>query len=114
MSDLGQRIYCRVIGSNVYGADTAYTNVVGPVGAGEIPVIISGSEPAIDDITPEVGETLTCTTAEADWDGHVPMTFSYQWCQAVVDEDDEVVTDENGDPVGTPIEDADSSTYEVT
>ena len=31
MTDLGERIFCRVIGSNVYGADTAYTNVVGPV-----------------------------------------------------------------------------------
>ena len=42
VTDLGEKIFCRVIGSNVYGADTAYTNVVGPVA----PVRMRRSMPA--------------------------------------------------------------------
>ena len=78
MTDLGQKIFCRVIGSNVYGADTAYSNVVGPVNVG------AGTPLApVNFVAPEVtgsgveGTDLIC--ADGLWIGTEPITYEYQW-----------------------------------
>ena len=86
MTDLGERIFCRVIGSNVYGADTAYSNVVGPVTAGPIgslPVNAGGIDAPDVTGTPTEGEELYCDYGV--WSGDLPMSFAYQWFQHVAD-----------------------------
>lgn len=100
MSDLGQKIFCRVIGSNVYGADTAYTNVVGPVTPLHAPYNAGGVDAPDVTGTPTVGEVLHCDYGV--WSGDPPITYAYQWFQEGVDEpppEGDVLTDEFGDPL---------------
>ena len=79
VTDLGQKIFCRVIGSNVYGADTAYTNVVGPVTSLHAPYNAGGIDAPDVTGTPTEGETLHCDYGV--WSGDRRSTIRYQWYQ---------------------------------
>ena len=79
MSDLGQKIFCRVIGSNVYGADTAYTNVVGPVTGLLAPANAGGADAPDVTGTATEGEELHCD--HGFWTGTEPITYDYAWFQ---------------------------------
>lgn len=82
VTDLGERIFCRVIGSNVYGADTAYTSVVGPVLDAEglgAPVNAGGVDAPDVTGSPNVSEELHCDPGF--WIGSAPITYFYQWYQ---------------------------------
>ena len=82
MTDLGEKIFCRVIGSNVYGADTAYSNVVGPVTSGVIgdPPVNAGGIDAPDVTgTTAADQVLHCDRGV--WSGTAPISYAYQWYQ---------------------------------
>ena len=78
MTDLGQKIFCRVIGSNVYGADTAYSNVVGPVGVGAGTPLAPVNFDA-PDVTGSGVEGTDLICADGLWIGTAPITYEYQW-----------------------------------
>ena len=102
--DVGALIFCRVTATNAGGNAMAQSNTVGPIaaaGAGTVP--INTTAPAIDDITPEVDETLTCSTGI--WT-NTPTGYAFQWFYWTADV--------GGLPTGTPILGATASTYDLT
>ena len=56
-----------------------------------------------------VGQTLSCTTGT--WTGSSPISYSYQWCQALLADDRSILTDDNDRPLGVEIYGATLSTY---
>lgn len=59
--------------------------------------------PTIDDIDPQLGETLTCDPGT--WTGTAPINYSYQWFYWMADV--------GGIPVGAQIIGATEPTYEL-
>lgn len=59
--------------------------------------------PTIDDVTPQMGETLTCDPGT--WTGTAPINHSYQWFYWMADVD--------GIPVGAAILGETGPTYEL-
>lgn len=102
--DVAEFIFCDVRATNAVGNATARSNTVGPIaaaGAGLVP--INTTAPAIDEITPEIGETLTCDTGI--WT-NTPTGYAFQWFYWTADV--------GGVPTGTPILGATAATYELT
>lgn len=84
--------------------------------AGSVPVNVV--RPSVAGLT-NPGETLTCTTVEADWTGAPILSYAYQWWKAdpvtddsgnllIDDEGEQIYDDESRTNIGT-----DSDEYEV-
>jgi hypothetical protein len=81
------------LGGTGQGGNSAPANTVAPV--------LSG--------TPTQGQTLSVTTGT--WTGTATITYAYQCYDALDDGSGHVLTDGSGNPLGTPIGGATSSTY---
>lgn len=86
----------------IFGATSSVSNALPPANAG------GGAAPVVTG-TATQGQTLSCTTGT--WTGAPTITYAYQWYRALVDGSNNVLTDGNGNPLGTPIGGATSSTY---
>lgn len=76
-SDVGRSLYCRVTATNVAGSAFANAVATGPIAAAA-GAPINTVPPSIADTTPQVSETLFCTSGS--WTPTLPApTFSYQW-----------------------------------
>jgi len=61
--------------------------------------------------TASVGFTLT--TSNGTWVSDGAITYTYQWCYALLNDAGAVLTDESGKPLGEPISGGTASTYVV-
>jgi hypothetical protein len=64
--------------------------------------------PAVTGTTTE-GSTLS--TTDGTWTGTPTISFTYQWFDALLDGSGNVLTDSNGDPLGSPVSSATANTY---
>jgi hypothetical protein len=64
--------------------------------------------PAVTGTTTE-GSTLS--TTDGTWTGTPTISFTYQWFDALLDGSGNVLTDTNGDPLGSPVSSATANTY---
>ena len=74
--DEGHSLSCKVTATNEAGSATAESPPLGvpgkPPKASSVPKILG---------TAQVGQTLTCSSPEATWEGSKPLTFQFQWRQ---------------------------------
>ena len=75
-ADVGQRLRVKVAATNTVSSAVAES---APTAAVVAIVPTNAAAPAIDDLTPVVGETLNAS--EGTWNGSRPLTITYQWRQ---------------------------------